>query len=158
MKKKIMIRGLFGFPLGISIGYLITILISVIWGNGYYAPCVPELTVVMGSEINAVILQTFLCGILGTGFASASVIWDIENWSLVKQTGLYFLVVCIVMLPAAYLNHWMEHSVPGFLSYFGIFVLIFVVIWLIQFWIGKRIVKKMNTELLIHNDKTKKAE
>ena len=90
MKKKIIIRSLFGFPMGIAIGYFITILLSLALANGYYSPCAPELISAMGNEINAVILQTVLCGILGTGFAASSVIWEIESWSIVKQIGIYF--------------------------------------------------------------------
>lgn len=41
----------------------------------------------------------------------------------------------------------MEHSVVGFLIYFGIFALIFVVIWIIQFGIGRYNVRKMNEKL-----------
>ena len=78
MKKKIIKRSLLGFPLGITMGYLITILISLGWANGYYSPCVPELISLMGNEINAVIFQTILCGILGVGFAASSVIWKIQ--------------------------------------------------------------------------------
>ena len=93
MKKKIIKRSLFGFPLGITMGYLITILISLGWANGYYSPCVPELISLMGNEINAVILQTILCLILGVGFAASSVIWEMDSWSIVKQTGIYFLII-----------------------------------------------------------------
>lgn len=147
MKKKIILRSLLGFPIGIAWGYIITIFISLIWADGYYSPCVPELVDVMGNEINAVILQTLLSGILGAGFAAASVIWELESWGIVKQTGVYFLVASIIMLPIAYLACWMEHSIFGFLSYFGIFILIFAVIWVILFAAGKRNVKKMNESL-----------
>lgn len=147
MKKKIILRSVLGFPIGITIGYLITIFISLGWANGYYSPCVPELIDVMGNEINAVILQTLLCGLLGTGFVASSVIWDIEHWSIMKQTGIYFSIISLIMMPIAYFTYWMEHSVIGFLSYFGIFVLIFVVIWIIQFAIAKHNVKKMNENL-----------
>ena len=60
MKKKMMLRGMAGIPIGITIGYLITVLISLGWGNGEYLPCVPELTVAVGNEIRSVILQTVL--------------------------------------------------------------------------------------------------
>ena len=43
MKKKIILRGALGFPLGIAVGYVITICTSLIWADGYYSPCVPEL-------------------------------------------------------------------------------------------------------------------
>lgn len=147
MKKKIIMRSLLGFPLGIAMGYLITILISLCWANGYYSPCAPELISAMGNEINAVILQTVLCGILGTGFAASSVIWEMENWNIVKQTGIYFSIVSAIMLPIAYFARWMEHNAVGFLIYLGIFIFVFAIIWITQFMIGKHNVKKMNEKL-----------
>lgn len=147
MKKKLILRGALGFPIGITIGYFITIFISLIWAEGYYSPCVPELVTAMGNEINAVIIQALLCGLLGVGFGASGVIWEIEHWGIVKQTGIYFLIVSFIMMPIAYLLYWMEHSVAGFLSYFGIFALIFVFVWVIEFSIGKQNVKKLNDKL-----------
>lgn len=144
MKKKIVLRSMLGFPLGLAIGYVITIIISLIWADGYYAPCVPELAVMMGSEIKAVLIQSLLCGLLGSGFAAASVIWELDDWSLVKQTGIYFLIVSAIMMPIAYITYWMEHSPKGVLCYFGIFFIIFVAIWIVQYIIAKHNVKKWN--------------
>ena len=152
MKKKIIKRSLLGFPLGITMGYLITILISLGWADGYYSPCVPELISIMGNEINAVILQTILCGILGVGFAASSVIWEMDSWSIVKQTGIYFSIISVIMLPIAYFAFWMKHSVVGFLIYFEIFVFIFVIIWITLYIIGKINVRKMNGKLFQTKD------
>ena len=144
MKKKILRRGLIGFPIGIAIGFVITIIISICIGKGAFYPVRPELSETMGSELNAVILQTALCGIMGSGFAMASVIWELDSWSLIKQSGIYFLIISVIMLPIAYIANWMEHSVAGILSYAGIFVAIFIVVWLIQYFIWKIKIKKMN--------------
>lgn len=156
MKKKIVLRGILGFPIGIAIGYLITIFISLVWANGYYSPCTPELISAMGDEISAVVFQALLCGLLGTGFAASSVIWEIENWGIIKQTEIYFILVSAIMLPIAYFTYWMEHSIVGIFSYFGIFVLIFAFIWIVQFLIGTHNVRKMNENL--HNIKGSKNE
>lgn len=101
----------------------------------------------MGNEINAVIIQALLCGLLGVGFGASSVIWELDHWSLVKQSGIYFLIASVIMMPVAWLNYWMEHSMKGFLSYFGIFTFIFIVIWGTEFFTGKRNVRKMNEKL-----------
>ena len=69
----------------------------------------------MGNELNAVIFQTILCGVMGTGFAMASVIWEIDSWSLAKQSGIYFAIACAIMIPAAYVTNWMK--IP-FLEYY----------------------------------------
>ena len=148
MKKKIFLRGVTGLPVGITIGYIITIFISLAMDNGGYYPCVPELISVTGSEIKAVILQTLLCGLLGIGFGASSVIWEMENWSIVKQTGIYFIIISAIMMPVAYFAYWMEHSFLGFVMYFGIFAVIFVFIWIVQFIIGKNNIKKMNEKLI----------
>lgn len=154
MKKKILMRCLSGFPLGVFIGYVISIVISLIWAEGYYSPCVPELIDTVGNEINAVMLQAFLCGVLGMGFAASSVIWEIENWGIVKQTGIYFLIVSVIMMPIAYITYWMEHSLKGVVSYFGIFFLIFAAVWFIQYIRARQSVKKMNDTLNRRQDGT----
>lgn len=147
MKKEIIGRGLVGFPLGIALGYVITVLTSLGWGDGSYIPCMPELVSAMGNEIHAVVVQTLLSGLIGTGFAASSVIWEMDTWSLVKQTGIYFLIVSLVMLPIAYFAYWMEHSIIGFCVYFGIFALVFVVLWAIMYIIRRHHVKQMNEKL-----------
>ncbi len=147
MRKQAFLRGLLGFPLGIAIDYLITIIISLGWGQGRYSPCVPSLIETMGSEIGAVVLQAGLSGLLGASFAAASVIWEIETWSIARQTGIYFFITSLTMLPIAYFTEWMEHTVIGFLFYFGIFVAIFVVVWIIQYWFWKQKIKKINTKI-----------
>lgn len=144
MKKKIIMRGLFGLPTGIVIGFVITLIISACIGNGSFYPVTPELIDTMGNELNAVILQTVLCAIMGVGFAAASVIWELDSWSLAKQSGVYFMIISVVMLPIAYVTNWMKHTILGVLSYVAIFAAIFVVVWLSQYLLWKRKIKKMN--------------
>ena len=43
MKKKMIQRGLLGFPLGIAIGFVITVIISMCIGDGSFYPVTPEL-------------------------------------------------------------------------------------------------------------------
>lgn len=77
----------------------------------------------------------------------ASIIWELDSWSLAKQSGIYFLIASIIMLPIAYVANWMEHSIGGFLSYAGIFVAIFVMVWWIQYLSWKQRIKKINDSL-----------
>lgn len=152
MKKNIIKRGLLGCPLGISIGFIITVLISICVGDGSFYPVTPELIETMGNELSAVVLQTVLCGIMGSGFAMASVIWEIDSWNLAKQSGIYFAIACVVMFPIAYVTNWMKHSAVGILSYVGIFVVIFIFVWTIQYFAWKSKIKKMNDGVKNNND------
>lgn len=136
-----------GIPMGITIGYVITILISLTHGEGYYTPCVPTLVEMAGNELNAVILQTIMCAVLGITFGAGSVIWELEDWSIAKQTGTYFLITALVMMPVAYVSHWMEHSVRGVLGYFGVFLGVFVVMWVSMYLMYRKKINQMNAGL-----------
>jgi len=69
---------------------MITICVSLYIGDGYFHPVAPEFIDTMGGELSAVIFQTLLCGIMGTGYSMASIIWDIDSWSIAKQGGIWW--------------------------------------------------------------------
>ena len=147
MKKKLIQRVVVGLPIGIAIGQIITVIISLIRGSGEYYACVPEFTAEIGNEAYAVALQTLLCGVMGIGFAAASVIWEWERLSIAAQTGLCLGIYALCILPTAYFAKWMEHSVTGILSYCGIFAASFVFVWLVQFVIWRIRLNKINEKL-----------
>ena len=145
--KKIVSRVLYSFPIGISCSVGISLLLSLIFGEGKYYPFASPLVLFTGSEVKAMLMQTILSGILGSVFGGMSFIWEIERWSILKQTAVYFLSVSIPMMGISYLLYWMEHSLSGFLLYFLIFVMVFIVVWLFNlamYWIK---IRKMNQNL-----------
>ena len=85
-------------------------------------------------------------------FAMASVIWEIDSWSLAKQSGIYFAIACVIMFPISYFANWMPHSTAGILSYVGIFVAIFLAAWVTQYSVWKRKIQKMNEGIKDNND------
>ena len=145
--KKIIQRGIVGISVGFAIGQIISIIISLSSGTGEYIACAPEFIASVGNEAMAVAIQALLCGIMGFGFGGASAIWEMDNLSIAAQTGICFLIYSIFMFPIAYITHWMEHSVAGFLSYFGIFAAIFASIWVVQYFIWRKRIKEINNGL-----------
>lgn len=130
--KKAFCRALIGMPIGLTISTVITIIISLFKADGQYYPVVPALVADCGSEINAVLVQA-LCSLLyGAVFAGASVIFE-TDWSLTKMTVVHLIAISLAVLPIAYFMQWMEHTLVGFLIYIGIFLLIYAVIWLINY-------------------------
>ena len=65
MKKKIFLRAIWGFPVGIAVGQIMSIVASYILGRGTFEMCMPGFVEALGTELTAVTLQTFLCGLLG---------------------------------------------------------------------------------------------
>ena len=147
MKKEALKRALLGFPIGIAVSVIITLIISVVSGDGVYYAFVPSLAERFGGEVGAAAMQTLLSGLLGAGCAALSVIWELGSWSIAKQSGVFFLGLFVMMMPAAYVLDWMEHSVSGFASYFAIFFGIFVFTWISQYIIWKQKIRRINKEM-----------
>lgn len=147
MKKKIILRSLIGAPIGVTVSYLITVLISLTIADGNFYPVVPELTADCGSELNAVLLQTVFSLLYGAVWGGASVIWDMESWSLLRMTVTHLVICSTVTFPIAYLMRWMSHNIMGILLYFGIFVTVYALIWISQYQAIKRQIEQINHKM-----------
>ncbi len=144
MKKKVILRCLVGAPIGLSISFIITLIISVIINRGEYYPVVPQLASLCGNELNAVIIQTVCSLIYGAAFGGASVIWETEGWSLLKQTVVHCLVISISSFPIAYCMYWMPHNFWGIAGYAFIIFFIYFFIWFSQYFAMKKKIQAFN--------------
>lgn len=160
MKKKgrPLLFAAFGFIGGTFIATLVTMLISLTTSlsgaNPWrYLPMVPGFEAAVGNQLGAFALQFFLSGILGAGFAAASLIFEIERWSFAFQSLLHFMVLAGIMLPIAWFTRWMQHSLGGILVYLLIFVAIYFVIWLCYSLPTRRKIERMNLALKEANNK-----
>ncbi len=147
MKKEIIKRSLLGALISLVVSEAITLMISVIIGNGTYYPVVPELVEVFGTELNAVLVQTIVNLLYGAMFGGTSLIWEVEHWSLLRQTVTHFLAVTLTTLPVAYFMRWMSPGIAGVLIYMGTFVGIYAVIWISIYLSILTKLKKINTKV-----------
>lgn len=148
--RKAFLRGLLGFPLGVFIAYSIIIFISLSYnglGTGIFYSVPPDLIPEAGSEMKAALLQYFLSGMLGFAFAAGSAIWQIESWSITRQTVTHFIIVSAVMYPTAYVCHWIKHDAVSFIVYMLIFSAIYSLIWLFYFKHWKNKLNAINKKL-----------
>lgn len=148
MKKKIITRAVLGAPIGALISYIITIIISLAAGNGEYFPAAHELMDSCGSEISAVIVQLVGSLVFGAICGGASVIWEIEEWSLTKMTLVHLAVFCIPTFPIALLLRWIPtYTLPGTILYFAMFFGIYLIIWVSCYFPMRAKVRKMNEKI-----------
>ena len=144
--KKAGLRALVGAPIGLAYTTVITIIISLAAGGDKYYPVVPELTADVGSETIAVLIQALCSLLFGAAFAGASVVWD-TDWSLTKMTVVHLLICSAATFPIAYLIRWMNHTPGGILKYFGIFLAVYIAIWISQYMRMKRNVDAINKKV-----------
>ena len=122
-------------------------MISLCIADGAFYAIVPQLIESTGSELNAVLLQTVCSLLYGAVFAGVSVIWELDNWSILKQTVVHFLVVSVVTMPIAYITEWMHHSALGVIIYFAIFAVIYAFIWFGQYMAIKARINQVNKKV-----------
>ena len=86
---------------------------------------------------------TFIVGIIIASVAAASVIYEIENWSLFKQSVIHFLIMLVTVLPCLYISGWYKlNNVLDYVKVFGIFLFVGIVFWTISYFIfGKTLTK-----------------
>lgn len=146
-KTKIGLSCLLGAAIGPTIALLITIVISLIIHDGNYYAVPPDLIRDCGNEVNAVILQTILSLLYGAAWGGASWIWRIERWSILRQTLTHLVICSAATFPVAYFAYWMPHNAGGILTYFGIFLVIYLFIWLSLYSNMKKRVRQINDKL-----------
>lgn len=143
-----------GFIFEVFATYIITILFSLNIGDGNYYPVASGLMKICKTELGAAVLQFFLAGFLGGVFGSSTMLWEIEKWSLAKQTVCHFFVITIAMLIVAYICNWMSHSVLGFVSWIGMFIVVYIIIWTICYSHFKRKIAQINKEIQKKNQES----
>lgn len=147
MFKEVLKRCALGALIGIALSQIIAIVISLCIGDGSFYAVVPQLAESVNSEITAVVIQT-VCSILyGAMFGGMSIIWELDNWSILKQTIVHFSVVSVVTLPIAYITEWMEHSVKGAVIYFAIFAISYAFIWFGQYMAMRKHLADVNEKM-----------
>lgn len=147
MKKEVLLRGFYGLAIGIALGHVIAIIISAVKGDGMFYAVSPGLINNWGTELSATIVQTVLCGVLGGVLGAASVIWELDRWSLMKQTVTHFFLFSVTFTMIAYILCWIPRSAAGIVASTAIFIVIYGVSWCCAYFFYKRNVKQINDSL-----------
>lgn len=147
MFKEVRKRFLLGFPSGVFIGYTITIINSLIAADGQFYPLSPGILKTFETPIIAIIVQFLCTGFIGATFAASSCIFEKDEWSLLKQTIIHFLITSTVMYICAFICNWFKHDVINTLVWFFVFAIYYLIFWL-AFWLHyKKQIKDINKNL-----------
>lgn len=146
MKKEIIRRCLIGAPAGVAVCFIEAILQSYYFGGERFYPVVPAMAERFGGELNAVAIQTAFVLLYGAMWGGTSVIWE-NDWSLLRQTLTHLAIVSLATFPVAWVAQWMAHSVKGVIVYFGMFFVIYFLVWVIMTTISRIQIRKINSEL-----------
>lgn len=81
---------------------------------------------------------TFIASLIAFFVGAATVIYNIDQWSLTKQSIVHFLIMLVIIYPILLLSGWFTiSSVSDAFKILLFFVLVGVVIWLVMFTLAK---------------------
>ncbi|MEM5623294.1 DUF3021 domain-containing protein [Bacillus thuringiensis] len=93
-------------------------------------------------ETKTLIAYLVTANMIGLIFSFASFIFEKEEWSILKQTSIHFIVLLGTFLPTAILIGWVPNRFSPILVCIGIFIVIYFMIWFIMTLYWKRKIKK----------------
>ncbi len=145
MFKKAMLRGFIGLPIGVFISTTIALIFSIMWGT--FLPTSAQLIEISGTQLNAALIQYISSCILGFTCASFSVIFEVENWSITKQTIIHSICMFISIFVVAILNHWVSMNFLSILIFIAIWIFIYIIIWIALYTYWKNKILQINRRL-----------
>jgi Protein of unknown function (DUF3021) len=144
--KNILRRATGGFIIGVIIGQIVQILISLQFGQGEYLPVVSHFLSFFKNEMTAFIVQTLLTGMIGVTFATSSFIFDIAKWGLLKQYIVHFCITALVWVPIVtviWTPKTFMNTLVLLLNFFGTYA----ITWVIQYRMSKKDIQQINAAI-----------
>lgn len=152
MLKNALIRGLNSFIYAVAINVILALAMVVIVNEPGFVPLVPDYAAHFNSEILALLLQFVLIGLSSASFGAGSVLLEIEHWSLLKQSIVYFVVTTVIWVPVSIFCWGINKYPAAFISFVISYVFSYIITWSIQLSLCKKSVAKINEKLIQMNE------
>ncbi len=125
MAKKAMLLGLLGYIAGCIIGLCFTL---------------QRESFTLASSLPGILLG----GIPGAIAMGTAVIYDVEEWSLLRATVTHFLIIMGTMLLSCFVLKWFEPWSISFWIMLAAELVGYVIVWLVMYLCYKKQVRKLN--------------
>lgn len=139
---RFLIKALLGALMGLAI-------CITIYGFGGY----DDVIIINKPFVIAQFIGSAVLGIIGMG---GSVVYEVEKWSLTKVTMIHYILVVIAFVCCCIFLKWFKSEVLPIVLI--IFTIVYFMIWLINYFISKNEIRKINKGLEILKQKDKKGD
>lgn len=146
MIRKILTRSAISAPVSIVVNQLITLIVSIIIGDGRYFPVTPGFAALFENELTPVVLQILLIGLIGAVFAGSSVIFDIDEWSFLKQGVVHLLITSAVFIPV-YMLCWRPVNFASVLAFAGTWLFVYGCTWFSRYLAWRHSIRRLNSRI-----------
>lgn len=144
--KKIAKRGIDGITYGVTIGMILSLIFSYLAGSSSYYPSTPAFVAGFNNNLTATLISVLLWMVIGLFSAYSSIIFELENISLLIKTVIHFCLVYAIVLAVGIYLKWFTSS--GFILVTISFIVVYIAIWVAIFFITKSDIKKINQQIV----------
>lgn len=141
IKKKAVILSIIGFLVGITIGLFIS-LVTESSEDDYIS-------------LPISLFRLFIGGLYGSVSMGASIVYDIEKWSITRATITHFGITLVGFYSMGTIQGWLIFGDTLFLIVTVAFIVTYFIIWLANFLTYKAAVGRMNK--ILEKTKEKKS-
>ncbi len=130
LKTKFVFRALIGFSIGLLFGAIMLLAFA---------------TDEFMTDRPLVFAHLICSGIMGLIGNGGAIVYELESWGVVRATFTHFVLTFMAMLVISEVLGWFSHSVLFIV--FIVFSLVYLIIWLVEYMIGKKQVNELNKDL-----------
>lgn len=98
-------------------------------------------------EVKTLLVYLGTANIVGLIFSLASFVFEKEEWSILKQTMIHFIILLGTFLPIAIWIGWVPNHLVPILICIGSFIVVYFMIWLTMTIYWKKKIEDLNNEL-----------
>ena len=123
---------------------LLELIVTKVTGMKAFRPMSPEFMSMFPSETIAVEVNIILYGVIGAGFAAASVIYEQDKIGFVLQNLFYYAVTSIVWVPIVIFVWQLDKNMSALTGTLIGFAASYIVLTIMGYKIAKRDIKEIN--------------
>lgn len=139
--KKIARLGINGITYGVTVGMILSLIFSYLAGSSSYYPSTPAFVAEFNNNLTATLISVLLWMVIGLFSAYSSIIFELENISLLIKTVIHFCLVYAIVLAVGIYLKWFTTLVT--IS----FVVVYTAIWVITWLTIKNDIKRINKQI-----------
>lgn len=147
MLKKAITRGISSFLYAVAVNVILGAVLIFAVNKPDFLPVLPEFADRFNSSVQAMLVQWLLIGLTSASFGFWSILMELERWSLLLQSVVYFILTTIVWVPVAVVCWGLGRYVQTFLGVVLSYLIAYTVSWTVQYRSCKQSVKQINQRL-----------
>ena len=136
-----------GISSGVFIGLMVSFLISWQVGEGKFYPSTPFFMSKFDTELEALGWSIVLWSLIGIMFSFASLIYEKNNWSIVKQAVIHFMCTYLGLLFLNVLLNWFSYTLKDVIRFTVVFIAIYLTVVMISMFKVRLSLKEINQQL-----------